>query len=76
MTPAAAIVSTPVSRSFDWDELVQLILEGLVIPIVGEALLVHADGQSLPAQWARRVAEALDLEPAALPETGMTRLGF
>ena len=70
MTPASAIVSTPVSRSFDWDELVQLILEGLVIPIVGEALLVDADGQSLPAQWARRLAEALDLEPAMLPEPG------
>lgn len=70
MTPASAIVSTPVSRSFEWDELVELILKGQVIPIVGEALLVDVDGQSLPDQWARRLAEALDLEPAALPEPG------
>jgi hypothetical protein len=70
MTPASAIVSTPVSHSFEWDELVELILKGQVIPIAGEALLVAADGQSLPAQWARRLAEALDLEPAALPEPG------
>ncbi len=40
------------------------------LPIIGEALLVAADGQSLPEQWARRLAEALDLEPAALPEPG------
>lgn len=70
VTPGSAIVAPPVSRSFDWDELVQLILEGLVIPIVGEALLVTADGQPLPEQWARRLAEALDLEPTALPEPG------
>ncbi len=70
MTPVSAIVSTPVSRAFEWDELVELILKGQVIPIIGEALLVAADGQSLPDQWARRLAEALGLEPAALPEPG------
>ena len=73
MTTAAAALSTASAHSFDWDELLSLILEGQVIPIVGEALLVvEVDGkpQRLPEQWARRLAETLELTPAALPEPG------
>lgn len=70
MTPTSASITIPISSSFEWDELVELILKGQVIPIIGEALLVAAGGQSLPEQWALRLAEALDLEPTALPEPG------
>lgn len=59
MTPTSASITIPISSSFEWDELVELILKGQVIPIIGEALLVAAGGQSYlnsgHCGWPRRL---------------------
>jgi hypothetical protein len=57
----------------DWDDLLQAIQEGRVIPIVGSELLRVADGDgetSLDRYLAQRLAVRLGVPSAELPEDG------
>lgn len=56
-----------------WDQLLQLIEEGRVIPVVGQDLLqVEIDGEMVPIyRWlAERLAEYLEVPGEGLPESG------
>jgi TIR domain/SIR2-like domain len=51
-----------------WEDLLTLIDEGKVIPVIGAGVVTRGDDQSLFYPWlARRVAEMLGIRPEALP---------
>jgi hypothetical protein len=56
-----------------WDQLLQLIEEGRVVPVIGQDLLqIEVDGRTRPLYlWlAERLAEYLEVPAADLPENG------
>jgi len=56
-----------------WDQLLQLIEDGRVVPVIGQDLLqVRVDGQTVPLYFwlAQRLAEYLEVPTDELPESG------
>jgi hypothetical protein len=69
---AMAVTSPALEGPRFWDQLLQLIEEGHVVPVVGQDLLtIQIDGQSRPLYlWlAEKLAEYLEVPGEGLPET-------
>lgn len=64
---SAIALNLPEFGDADWDDLLDLVQEGQIVPVIGPGLFTTPDGSNYVAQLAVRLAQYLKLPSASLP---------